>query len=229
MTPQPVGNPIARSRPLGDLLADKLREQIIAGEIPAGTHLVEIDVAERFGVSRLPVRDALKQLLSEGLLESRRRGLSVVAMNERDVREVYDVRLAMESLAARTAIRRPDTDWEVLEQAQRDLEAHVEDSDRRHFVDADLEFHSALYLLAENRRLQSMWTILEPTMRTMLMMTNRRDSDLIAVSQAHRAILEAARRGDVEATERTLDAHITHARDLMVEALSDVWAQRPSS
>lgn len=226
MTPQSVGNRIARSRPLGDILADRLREQIIGGRIAAGTHLVEIDVANEFGVSRLPVREALKQLLSEGLLESRRRGMAVVAMTERDIIEIYDVRLAMESLAAETAISRPNTKWDLLEQAQSELEAHIQDPDRYKFVMADLHFHSALYSLAENRRLQAMWSILEPTVRTMLLITNRKDSDLTAVSEAHRAILEAARSGDTEATTRILDAHIYHARDLMVEALADVWAQQ---
>lgn len=210
---------IVRSSLLGDQLADLLRERIIRGQLPSGTHLVEDLVGNEYGVSRVPVRDALKQLHTEGFVRAGRKGMFVVGMTPTDVTELYAIRGAIEQLALASAIARPDTDWDELD-AIVDALAATADSDRRdQFSTVDLRFHSKLYELSGNRRLMVLWEKYQPTFRTLLSLTTREDADLAAVSHAHREIVALSRRGDVPAASAMLDDHIRHACDLMLRSL----------
>jgi len=213
---------ITRSTLFGDQLADLLRERIIKGAIPSGTHLVEDGVGAEYGVSRVPVRDALKQLQVEGFVVPRRKGMFAVGMMPDDVRELYAIRGALEGLALRSSIARPDTDWDALDRIVDDLAVTASRERRDEFSTVDLRFHSKLYELSGNRRLQVLWSRYEPTFRTLLGLTTREDADLAVVSHAHREIVALARRGDEEAAAAMLADHIDHACDLMLRSLSSV-------
>src|SRR5512141_82731 len=92
---------------LWESVADQLRDEILDGRLPAGTRLVETELAERFGVSRGPVRDALAELSRSGLaVDLPRRGTFVSSLTERDLAEVYDIRRAIEEAAVRLPIER---------------------------------------------------------------------------------------------------------------------------
>jgi GntR family transcriptional regulator of gluconate operon len=212
-----------RTPAFGDQVAEVLRDRIIGGQLAAGTHLVEEALAEEFEVSRVPVRDALKQLQAEGLAETRRKGSFVVGLSRVDVRELYSIRIAIETLAIRQAMGRADTDWSLLERAQADLEASAADPDRGEYTAADLRFHSVIYELGGNSRLSALWQGYRPIFRSMLRATNRRDLDLEAVTRAHRDIVDSARSGRVERTIMLVTKHIEHAANLMEEALVELW------
>lgn len=103
---------------LGDQVADALRRLIVSGELAAGTRLVEIPLAEQFGVSRGPIREAFVRLESEGLLTTGRRGAFVVGMTDDDIDELYSLRETIEQFAVGLIVaRRADLDWPVLEAA----------------------------------------------------------------------------------------------------------------
>src|SRR3989442_8712193 len=94
--------PLQAPRPLAEDAADLIREQILAGGFRQGEHLVEAKIARQLNVSRGPVREAFKLLRAEGLLdEEPRRGTFVVSLSGDDVREIYDLRAAIEATAAR--------------------------------------------------------------------------------------------------------------------------------
>ena len=95
---------------LGEQLAALLRSRIVRGEVAAGTHLVEDNLAREYEVSRGPVRDALRVLLAEGLLESRRRGYYTKPFRQEDIDEIYEIRAAAEQLAFNIQYK-PSPNW----------------------------------------------------------------------------------------------------------------------
>src|SRR5882757_7217198 len=137
-----------RQAPLGEQLLVQLRALIVRGELTAGTHLVEGWIAERFGVSRGPVRDALRQLELEGLVETRRRGVYVRGLSDTDLAELYALRGALESLAVRESIARlPGGDWSGLHTALDRMWAAADAGDSAAFAAADLDFHGGFYAI----------------------------------------------------------------------------------
>ncbi|MGI5285712.1 GntR family transcriptional regulator [Nonomuraea polychroma] len=132
-----------RNPPLGDQLLAQLRSLIVRGELSVGTHLVEGRIAERFGVSRGPVRDALRQLEIEGLVETRERGVFVRGLSDHDLVELYSLPGALEGLAIQEAIAR-------LDAADRDLVPVAEDHAYLRDVVRSGDVEAALAALTEH-------------------------------------------------------------------------------
>jgi DNA-binding GntR family transcriptional regulator len=148
-----VGAPGLERRELWEGVAQSLRAAIVSGTIPAGSSLVEADLAAHFDVSRGPVRDALRDLAREGLVvDLPRRGTIVSTLTFSDTIDVYAVREGLEAVGARLAIERAsDPDLERL----RDAVVAMEDAwDRRveyaESLRADLDFHRELVALSAN-------------------------------------------------------------------------------
>ncbi|WP_405970627.1 GntR family transcriptional regulator [Streptomyces sp. NBC_00988] len=204
--------PIQQQASLGDHVVRELRAMIINGSLPPGTHLVESRLSEEFGVSRGPVRDALRQLEAEGLVESRGRGLSVIGLHDEDIDELYSLRGSLESLALRRSCARlSGTQWDVLNEH---LDAMREAADRRDaagFAVADLEFHSRFYELSGHRRLRSVWQHYLPTFTVLLQVTTAYDDDLHPSAESHLLLLNLVRSGQVEEAVTELSGHLLGA------------------
>ena len=207
-------------RPLamGDQIAHRLRVEIIRGIIPPDTHRAEDHLAARFDVSRGPVRDALRQLETEGLAEDRRKRLYARAMDLRDVEELYTVREALESLAIRLAIENASAkDWDNVQRIVDSMAAAAEDDDGERFADADMAFHTSFYANSGNRRLLDAW---RPYQRIFAILFELSDtSDIASATEDHQGFLDVVRTGDVEASVRRLRLHLTlakgHVRDVL--------------
>ncbi|MBN6052086.1 GntR family transcriptional regulator [Nonomuraea sp. RK-328] len=200
-------NPL-RNPPLGDQLLAQLRSLIVRGELSVGTHLVEGRIAERFGVSRGPVRDALRQLEIEGLVETRKRGVFVRGLSDEDLVELYSLRGALEGLAIKETIARLDrADWSPIEEALGRMKAAADASDANEFAAADLDFHSGFYTIGGNRWLTATWALHRPLFATVLEITNT-DRDLAPVAQDHADLRDVVRSGDVAAALAALNAHL---------------------
>lgn len=207
-----------RQSPLGEQLLDQLRALIVRGELDSGTHLVEGWVAEHFGVSRGPVRDALRQLEIEGLVDTRRRGVYVRGLSDTDLVELYAVRGALEGLAVREAIARlGDADWRPIDDAVATMRAST--TDPAAFAAADLDFHSGLYTLGANRRLAATWALHRPLFAAMLEVTNT-DRDLIPIAEDHADLSATIRAGDVESALAALIVHLDGSCNRMREFLA---------
>jgi GntR family transcriptional regulator, gluconate operon transcriptional repressor len=197
---------------LGTHVAHQLRHAVVTGQLPAGQRLVEHVLAEQFGVSRGPIRDALRELAQEGLLESRRRGFFVVGLREDDIKELYELRESLESLALRrTAARATAADWESLERALSGMRDAADRHDAAEFAVADLAFHSQFYELSGHRRLLSVWEHYLPTFTTLLQVTTAEDVDLHPSLQSHAEILSLLRAGDIPAALTELSEHLLGA------------------
>ncbi|MFD7502959.1 GntR family transcriptional regulator [Streptomyces sp. NPDC059850] len=205
---------------LGDLVAHELRVLIISGRQRPGTHLVEGALAEQYDVSRGPVRDALRQLEAEGLVESRRRGVFVTGLTETDVDELYTLRESLETLALTLAIGRAEPgDWDRAQGFVDRMRDAADRSAPSDFALADLEFHSQFYVLSGHRRLVAVWEQYRPTFGVVLDVTNAQDVDLHPSAEAHADLLTTVRGGETETAVTTLREHLLGAKNRLRSAL----------
>lgn len=215
-----------QQEPLGDRVAHELRVLIVSGALAPGTHLVEGPLADQFDVSRGPVRDALRRLEAEGLVESRRRGVFVKGLSAEDVDELYSLRETLEAMALRLTMRRTaEADWSVAERCVAEMRQAADAADAREFARADLEFHSQFYVLSGHRRLTAVWEQYRPTFAVMLGVTNAQDRDLHPSAQAHADLLTAIREGSAAQTELLLSEHLLGSCNRLREAMGQAARQ----
>ena len=161
-----------------------MRREIYENTIKAGDHLNESQIAARLGVSRGPVRDALRILESEGLVETLSNGRTVVVgFNVKDILDYYDLRYYLESEAITKIIQSPDdesySEWiEHLEQILQESQAYLDSNSEEMFTIADIEFHLALLTRAGNRVSVQVWKTLANMSRTIMEMNKRYLADM---------------------------------------------------
>ena len=155
----------AETRSLADNVVERLRRAILHGDFEPGERLREEQLAAALEVSRGPIREAFAQLEREGLVQRRRhRGVVVSRLSERDLAEVYSLRVALEALAIRWAARNATTDdHERMERAVAAIGRSISpDVSVRDAAQVDLEFHDLVYEAAHHQRLQRAWLDLRP-------------------------------------------------------------------
>ncbi|HWJ63219.1 MAG TPA: GntR family transcriptional regulator [Acidimicrobiales bacterium] len=193
-------------------VTDLLRAEVLDGSRPPGSKLVERDLAEELGVSRVPVRDALKALAAEGLVTLRPRTWAVVSeFSAEDIADLTEVREALEGLAFRLAAQRRTEEGLTRLRAVVDDEAaaaHRDDAARARRSAA--AFHEVVFDLAGNRLLSEVEALTRSRMRRFLGLHD----DLVQVAQEHRGLYEAIAAGDVDAVERLSAAHLTSSTAL---------------
>lgn len=218
VTDLPVDLPaLPAPRRLAEDAAGILRERILAGGLVRGTHLVEARIAAQLGVSRGTVREAFGMIAAEGLIvEGSRRGAFVVSLTDADIREIYDVRAAVEGRAAQLiAGSRSSVVLDELEAIIVAMDAAARAGDvaavRRH----DLEFHERVCILSGNRRLHEVFLRYVPALQTLIRHDDRLDFDGEATAAQHRPLLAALRDATPEAAGRAFQRHCDEARDLV--------------
>jgi GntR family transcriptional regulator of gluconate operon len=208
-----------RQQSLGEQVAHKLRTLIITGGLGPGEHLVEANLSQEFGVSRGPIRDALRVLEAEGLLESRRRGVFVVGLHDDDIGELYSLRESMESMALRLSAQQIGGEQRsAFEAALASMREAADRGDARDFAVADLEFHSQFYLLAGHRRLLSVWQHYQPTFTVLLQVTTAQDPDLHPSAESHVELLRLIQAGQIDAALAELSGHLLGASNRLRRA-----------
>src|ERR1700680_4319608 len=191
--------PLRRGLPLRDRIHDRLRAAIISGELSPGTPVIEAEIAGRLGASRTPVREALRRLEAEGLLEPRGlRGSVVREVKADEVECVFEIREALESLAARRAARtiRPG-------HVER-LEAHVDAmadalDDPSEMERQDTAFHDVILSVANGERVKRMLTGLREELITYRFFSLSDPTRRRETIDEHRAIVDALRAHDEQA------------------------------
>lgn len=212
---------------LWESITDELREEILSARLAAGSRLVETDLADRFGVSRGPIRDALTQLAREGLVEDLpRRGTFVASLTEEDLREVYVIRSAIEEAAVRLAVVKATSD-DVADMYARlvEVERAYERGDLPAAWEADMAFHRAYCQMSGVDRLCSIFEDLA-AQTVLLMRTSLASRSSLAWTppvQLHRHIADAIRSRDADAAVAAVAAHYQYTQDrLMAGALEPV-------
>lgn len=207
-------------RPLamGEQIAHQLRREILTGAVEDGLHLAEDALAARFDVSRGPVRDALRQLEIEGLVENRRKRLYARPLDMEELDELYALRGALEGLAIRLAVERAEPqEWDAVQSVVDRMRTAAETHDGEAFATADMDFHGSFYALARNRRLLEAWKPYHRTFSVLVQMSDTRD--LAAATEDHQEFLDVVRTGDVPAAVARLDQHLQSAKGRLRDVL----------
>lgn len=202
---------------------DALRELILRGDLQPGSRLAEVDLATRLGVSRTPVRSALTQLATEGLVDiAPNRGARVVTWTIRELEDIFDLRTTLEPRAAALAAVHATTDdaGELADLARRMSEVGAPGNHRDLDALAELNrrFHGALAALAGNAALTN---ALSGAVHAPIVLRNFHtyDDDSLRRSLAHHhEIVAAIHAGDPAWAEAVMTAHIRNARAVMIAA-----------
>lgn len=144
--------------PLRDVVFNTLRQAILKGELEPGERLMEIQLADRLGVSRTPIREAIRKLELEGLvLMIPRKGAEVAKISEKSLRDVLEIRRALDALAIELAIdRMTEEDLQKLTEAQENFRRSVDECDAMTIAENDEHFHDVIYNATNNARLIQM-------------------------------------------------------------------------
>ena len=215
-------DPIHRP-PLWEAVVERLRASILSGELAAGARLNEVELAQRFGTSRGPVREATKELAREGLVvELPRRGHVVSTLTSHDLVEVYAVREALEAGALKAIAQRASADGLAALGVHLDvMERAMGESDWLAAADHDLAFHRALVALAGNGRMSA--TYEQMLAQTLLLLRTAGSANARLRSDMppaiHRELHAALLAGDVDAAVQALDRHYRHAEDRLFTGL----------
>jgi len=205
----------ARLDSTADAVAASLRDMIINGELQAGERLVERDLAEHFGISRIPMREAIQRLEREGLLDIfRNRGAVVRMLGAADVQEIYDMRVLLEGDAIYRSVKRFDD--ETLARAELVHRLLGESSVPRRQGELNREFHALLYSCCGNARLLK--SIAE--LRSQVERYERLQATLLADTPSfqveHEAILQACRERNARGARAMTVAHLDSARRIVM-------------
>ena len=214
------------SRPDG--VFERLRALILTGEYGPDERLIEEQLAERLGVSRTPVRQALTMLEAEGLVEiEANRGATVCSFSIDDVWDIYDLRAVLEGHAARKAaglIRRHELEGlrELVGQME-GLAGRFDDHEEeiRTLVGLNQRFHGTIAGASRNRRLKRLInrTVEIPLMFKAFFWYTPRER--VRSNQYHRRILQALERGDADRAEIIMREHVYEGRDFVIRALKE--------
>ena len=210
VTPQNL-DPI-RTPSLPQMVADKIVEAIGDRRILSGQRIFELELAEQLAVSRVPVREALRVLQSQGLVRSLpRRGVHVIDLDQRWAMEIYDTRIALETVAARRAaqnIRRDPPLAAGLDGTLAAIETAAHRQDRAEINRADLAFHTELYALSDSPLLQTLWAAMTRHVLIMFGLTTYQRIDFDNLIEEHRRLRRVLDEGAPEEIGAEVATHI---------------------
>jgi DNA-binding GntR family transcriptional regulator len=214
--------PPAERRVLRQDILFGLRSGILSGEIPAGTRLLEIPLATELGVSRGPVREALRQLEQEGLVEFfPHRGAVVVGVGESEIETIYAIRALLEERAFAKACRRiDDAELDALAETVEKMIAAGEEGDAAAVAEYDMRFHGRVVELSGFSYLRRLWTSIDGVVRLRAARDAERPEMADATSARewlsepsieHRVLVEALRSRRPQTAAKAARAHIARA------------------
>lgn len=209
--------------PLRDVVFNTLRQAILKGEMEPGERLMEITLANKLGVSRTPIREAIRKLELEGLVHMiPRKGAVVASISEKDMRDVLEVRITLEELAVKLAIKNMnEEDIDMLKKAGQAFENAVISRDIVNIVEADVAFHDVIYNKTENNRLiQIISNLREQMYRYRLEYVKDARTHSILISE-HNDIIACLAKKDVEAAKAAVREHVTNQERGIIRAIND--------
>ena len=209
-------------KPLRELVFEALREAIIKGVLKPGERMMEIQLAEEMGVSRTPVREAIRKLELECLVAMvPRKGAYVADLSMKDIVEVFEIRGALEGLAAELAAERITE--EELEELERYLVRIMESigaDDLSLMVEVDTDFHTQLYKASRNERLSQIISNLREQIQRFRKTSLAVPGRMKAALEEHKKIVEAISARDGVLARHLAEEHIENAENSLMDAIS---------
>ncbi|MGN6653411.1 GntR family transcriptional regulator [Trinickia sp.] len=209
-------------------LAQSLRDAISRGELCDGTRLVERELAARFAVSRIPLREALKKLEAEGLIEIYpNRGAVVSTLTRTDVEEIYAMRTLLEGDAMFRAVKRMDEETLVRAELVHRLLGKAKTSGKQ--GELNREFHELLYAPCGNARQLKAINELRGQVERYERVQSTLLADTPAFQDEHAAILQACRDRDARTARAMTVEHLASARRIAMQVVEQALAERPNT
>ena len=207
--------------PLRDVVFNTLRRAILRGELKPGERLMEIQLANKLGVSRTPIREAIRKLELEGLvLMIPRRGAEVAEITEKNLRDVLEVRCALEELAVQLACDRMDADGIAsLKEAARKFREVLDSDDITQIAQADVLFHDVIYTATDNDRLIQLLNNLREQMYRYRIEYLKKRECYPQLLEEHQTVIEAIESKDKQKATEITGRHISNQVDTVADTL----------
>ncbi|MCA1644398.1 MAG: GntR family transcriptional regulator [Chloroflexi bacterium] len=218
-----IAAPVRTFRPLSEEAYDVLRAAILGGRLQPWARIVEADIARQMATSRSPIREAVRKLEHEGLVEYvPRRGTFVVGLSWADVADAYQLRAHLEAYGARLAATRATEEHlaRLLEMLER-MRAAAAADDLDWLVTADVEFHRSVCEASGSRRLLQAWETLNPARWTLVSGLRATDLSLEQIAERHWPILAALQSRKPDTAETIIRGHILELGERVLLGLAD--------
>lgn len=211
-------------KPLRELVCENIRQAIIDGTFSPGERLMEIQLADEMGVSRTPVREAIRKLELEGFVVMiPRRGTYVADISIRDITEIYEIRTCLDVLSAGLAAERiTDEELEALNRLLVEIGQYIAENNMEKIVEADTAFHDILYQASRNERLRSIINNLREQLTGIRGRSMSYPGRLVETMDEHRALVDSIAARDVERAQNAARVHIENAEHTLMKSLTMV-------
>lgn len=198
--------------PLRDVVFNTLREAILKGELKPGERLMELKLADKMGVSRTPIREAIRMLEQEGLAVTvPRRGAEVAKMTEKDMKDVLEIRTALDELAVELACDCIDqAGLENLYAAQETFEEAIRTTDVKKIAQADVDFHNAIYKATGNEKLMTLLSNLREQMYRYRVEYLKDDSSYPTLIEEHKQLIRGIKNKEKELVHTVMKRHVSN-------------------
>jgi len=206
-------------QPLRDVVFEHLRNSILNGELKPLERLMEVQLAEQLGVSRTPVREAIRKLELEGLvIMVARKGAYVADVSVKDILDVLEVRCVLEGLAASLAAERmTEEELEKLELISYNFKRHVENNDTEGMIEKDMQFHDQIIQATRNPKLIQIAQSLQEQVQRFRITYFSEYSNTKELLMEHQAILEAIANRDAAMAQKVAQQHIDMLEQTIVK------------
>lgn len=198
--------------PLRDVVFNTLREAILKGELKPGERLMEMQLASRMGVSRTPIREAIRMLEQEGLAVTvPRKGAEVARMTEKDMEDVLEIREALDELAARIVLAKINNEqMEALKEAREKFAESTKSGNIKQIAEMDVKFHDVIYEATGNPKLVNMLNNLREQLYRYRIEYLKDPANYPILIQEHDAIVEGLDTGNEELLMRAMHEHVVN-------------------
>ncbi|WP_411334775.1 GntR family transcriptional regulator [Metabacillus indicus] len=210
---------------IGDRITSELRMRIISGLIESGTILSENKIAADFSVSRSPVRDAMKTLASENMIRLERMGAVVVGLSEKEIQEIYDVRLLIETFVFERLVKEDTKELErELHKIVEMMKVAIKYGDADEFSFQDVLFHETIIRSAGHSYIMMIWNNLKPVMESLILLSMRarfreKYEDFERILNNHELYIKAITTKDRELMKMSLHQNFDDVQD----KVDDLW------
>jgi DNA-binding GntR family transcriptional regulator len=195
----------------------EIREAIRKGKLKPGDRIVEMQLAEEMQISRFPIREALRYLEKEGLVETKPfKGTYVAQLTERDMEELYSLRSAIEEFAIRILIKHIDEEKIAkLESIFKSMQQASKNEDLDKLISEDFRFHETICELSDHRKLLEVWLTLENQLRVFLTIEKQLFGDSVQFVKSHNPILKAIQERKTRPAQKAIREHLNWAMQVI--------------
>lgn len=204
-------------KPLKELVYLELKHKILTGEIPSQTRLMEVELSEKLNVSRTPVREAIKRLTDDGLVQMEaRKGAYVAKISIKEMLDVFEIREDMEGFCAYlAAIRSTPEEKAALRELAEGYELACERKDKMEIIRYDEEIHNYIVSCCNNETLKQLVNYVQELSLRFRYLYYEDDSRYMDTSQQHIRLIEAIENGDADKARKLADQHVRAIREFV--------------